>query len=532
MSSGARWALRVALALPFLQGSVSAQPVYDLLLKGGVVVDGSGAARFRADVAIALDRIAAVEAGIPGTKARRVLDVAGLVVAPGFIDNHAHLVTLEAHPDAENFLRQGITTILAPLHSQDQPWPLDAYAARVRMAPNVGLFAGHTWIRRRVMGLANRDPTADELDAMRALVDASMRQGALGFATGLEYVPASFSKTEELVALAKVAAGYGGIYVTHLRDEGPGLLASVEEALRVGREAGMPVQINHHKATGAAQFGWTERSLALIDKAAAEGLEVAHDVYPYTAFSTYSDLLLPAWSLADGPEALRARAADPAQRARILREMREIFPQQAGAGPESVQIGVMTARPELRGRSVADYLKARGRPLTLDATVEALLELQLEGGFIGIFHAMDEGDVERILRHPLAMIETDGDLVKPGTGFPHPRSYGAFPRVLSRYVREQRVLTLEAAIRKMTSMPARFWSQDERGLVRAGMLADVVAFDADKVRDLASYTDPHHYSTGVVHVLVNGTLVLDGGALTGAKPGRFLPRKRTGTQKR
>ena len=327
---------------------------------------------------------------------------------------------------------------------------------RVKMAPNVGLFAGHTWIRKRVMGLANRAPTGDELNQMRALVEAPMKQGALGFSTGLEYTPANFSKPEEVVALAKVAAGYGGVYVTHMRDEGPGLLASVEETLRVGREARMPVQINHHKATGASQFGWTERSLALIDQAFKDALEVAHDVYPYTAHSTYSDLMPPGWALADGPKAFSERVRDPATRARLAQEMRVIFPHQAGLGPDSIQVREMTGHPELQGRTIGDYLKGRKRPLTLEAAVEALIDLQLEGGFIGIFHAMDEADVKRIVRHPLAMFETDGDLVEPGEGFPHPRSYGSFPRILARYVREQKTLTLEAAIQKMTSMPARY----------------------------------------------------------------------------
>ena len=500
--------------------------VYDIVLKGGTVVDGSGARRFPADVAILKDRIAAVARDIPLAQAKRVIDVTGLIVAPGFVDNHAHLVTLEAHPFAENFLRQGITTILAPLHSQDQAWPMDEYMRRVKMAPNVGLFAGHTWIRKRVMGLANRAPTADELEQMRVLVDTSMKQGALGFSTGLEYTPANFSKPEEVIALAKVAAPYGGIYVTHMRDEGPGLLTSVEETLRVGREAGMPVQINHHKATGAAQFGWTERSLALIDQATKEGLEVAHDVYPYTAYSTYSDLMFPGWALADGAKSFAERVSDPKTRAKLVSEMRVIFPQQAGTGPDSIQVREMAGHPELQGRTLADYLKDRRRPLSVEAAVDALIELQIQGGFIGIFHAMDEADVKRIMRHPLSMFETDGDLVEPSAGFPHPRSYGSFPRVLARYVREQKLLTLEAAVAKMTSMPARFYAQSERGAIRPGMFADVVVFDAGKIRDLSTYTDPNHYSEGVIDLLVNGTLVIDAGKLTGAKPGQFLPRLR------
>lgn len=502
-------------------------PRYDLLIANGTAIDGTGAPRKRADVAIAGGRIVAVGPDLPADNAARVIDAAGLMVAPGFIDNHAHLVTLDRQPHAENFLRQGITTIMASLHSQDQPWPIDEYRARVKMAPNVGLFAGHTWTRKRVMQLANRPPTAAELDEMRALVDTTMEKGgALGLATGLEYVPASFAALDEVIALAKAVAPYGGSYVTHMKDEGPGLLDSVRDAIRIGREAGVPVLINHHKATGAAQFGWTATSLALIDAANAAGQRVAHDVYPYTAFSTYSDLMFPAWAMADGREAFATRVADPETRARLVQDMRRIFPQQAGATPASIQFRDVEVDPSLAGKTLEDYLKAQGRGTTVADAVEALIELQLKGGFIGIFHAMDEGDVERVMRHRLAMFETDGDLVEIGTGYPHPRSLGSFPRVLGRYVRERKVLTLEQAVHKMTGQPADWWGQSDRGRLAAGMKADVVIFDAERVADRASYTDPHHFPEGIRDVIVNGTPVIDGGTLTSALPGEFLARPR------
>ncbi len=499
-------------------------PVYDTVLVGGIVVDGTGAPAYLADVAINDGRIADIGPELGG-RGVETIDVTGLTVAPGFWDNHAHLVTLEEHPDAENFIRQGITTILAPLHSQDQPWPLDAYVDRVRMAPNVGLFAGHTWARKRVMGLEDRAPTPAELAWMRALIDSTMEQGALGLSTGLEYVPAAYAAVDEVVALAEVAAPYGGIYVTHMRDEGVRVIDAVQETLEVGRRAGIPVQINHHKVTGAAHWGGTSRTLDLLDSAAAAGQEVVHDVYPYTAFSTYSDLLFPPWALADGAEAFAARVADPVTRARLVAEMGTIYGQQTGPGPGSVQFRTLGGREDMIGRTLADYLVDAGRPTTLDETIEVLIELQLAGGFIGIFHGMDEADVIRIMQHPTAMFETDGDLVQPGVGFPHPRTYGSFPRILGRYVRELEALTLEEAVRKMTFLPADWLGQSDRGRLAVDMVADITVFDAERIADRAEYTDPHHYSDGVLHVWVGGTAVLRAGEMTGALPGRFLERQ-------
>lgn len=513
-----------ACAAALLASAAQPRPPYDLLVAGGTVVDGTGAPRVRADVAVRGDRIVRVDpAGIPRDSAARVIDARGLVVAPGFVDVHAHVATAIAdYPLAENFVRQGVTTILATLHAQDQPWPLGAYAGALRSAPNVGFFAGHNWIRTRVLGLADRAPTAAELAHMTALVDSSMAEGALGLSTGLEYVPAAYSAPEEVVALARAAARGGGIFVTHMRDEGPGVLRSVHETLRVAREAGIPAQISHHKVSGARQFGWSARTLAAVDSARAAGLDVTLDVYPYTAFSTVSDVLLPAWALAGGAEAFARRAADPATRARIEREAERIFPEQAGAGPASVQFREVPAAPAFAGRTLADYVRSLGRAPTVANGVRAVVDLQRRGGFVAIYHAMDEADVERILRHPWAMVDSDGDLVGLGVGWPHPRSYGAFPRVLARYVRERRVLTLEQAVRKMTELPARRVGQADRGVVRAGAFADLVAFDPERVRDVATYTDPHHFAVGVVHVVVNGVPVLERGAMTGRTPGRAL----------
>ncbi|MEO1081058.1 MAG: D-aminoacylase [Pseudomonadota bacterium] len=498
---------------------------FDVVLSGGTLVDGLGTPRFTADLGLRGERIVAISrTPLDPKDAAEVVDVSGLVVAPGFIDNHAHIqTTIHEHPLAENFTRQGITTIMASLHSGDQPWPLDEYAMSLNVAPNVGFFAGHTWTRKKVLGLENRAPNEEELQRMREYVAETMQQGALGLATGLLYVPANYAETEEVIELAKVASSYGGIYVTHMRNEGTGLLDSVNETIRIAEEADIPTQINHHKAAGIGQWGWSEQSLALIDEARERGIDIVHDLYPYTASSTSSVIMFPQWVLAGGPRDFGGRVTNPELLPRIRKEMHEIFmTDRTGGDLNRLQIRVLPSDESYNGKTLADMAADRGLPNSVETGIDLLIELQLKGGFSAIYHAMDEADVIRIMQHPLAMIETDGDPVSYGKGYPHPRSYGAFPRVLARYVRELGVLTLEEAVRKMTSMPADQYNQPQRGRLQKGAFADLVVFDPDTIQDQATYTDPHRYPTGIDHVIVNGRFVIRAGALTGDRPGVWI----------
>lgn len=498
---------------------------YDVVVTGGTVIDGSGTDRFRADVGIRGERIVAVSRDESlAEEGAEVIDASGLIVAPGFFDHHNHVQnTVHLRPLAENFVRQGITTLLPTLHSGDQPWPLDEYAESLETAPNVGFFAGHTWTRKQVLGMDDRAPTAAELEEMKRYVEETMQDGALGFSTGLLYVPANYAETEEVIALAKVAARYGGIYYTHMRDEASQLLESVREAIRIGTEAGMPVQINHFKVMGPANWGMTEQSLALVDSARAEGLDVKVDLYPYMAGSTGSSVLFPQWVLAGGVDSFRARVTDPDRRERVEREtiawMRRDW---TGGDLSRVQFRRLPSHPEYNGKTLADFAADRGVANSEEAAIDLVIQLQLDGGFSAIYHFMDEDDVIRIMKHPHSMFDTDGDPLAYGRGFPHPRSYGAFPRVLSTYVREKGVLTLEQAIRKMTSMSAERIGQQERGLIQEGMYADLTVFDAETIEDKATYVDPHQYSEGIVHVLVNGVPVLRDASLTGSMPGHVL----------
>lgn len=503
-------------------------PPYDLVLRGGTVVDGTGADRFEGDVAVDGDRIARVSrTPLPADSAERTLDAAGLVVAPGFVDNHAHVQTaLDDRPLAENFVRQGITTILASLHSGEQPWPLAAYMdslSRKGFAPNIGFFAGHTWTRRRVLGMDDRPPTADELEEMERLVEESMEDGALGLSTGLRYTPAAYAGTDEVVELARVASRHGGIYVSHMRDEGPGVVSSVRELIEIADRADIPAQIQHHKAMGVAQWGLTETTLALVDSARDEGLDIKLDYYPYLASSTSSRVLFPGWALSGGHDSLVARLEDPETRREIEEEMREIFlRERTGRDLSRIQFRTVPGAPGYEGRTLEDLAVDRGLEPTVETGVDLVIELEREGGFSAIYHVMDRGDLVRMMRHDWSMVCTDGDPVGYGQGHPHPRSYGAFPRVLGQYVREEGVLSLEEAVRRMTSMAADQIGQPDRGRIREGAYADLTVFDPDRIEDRASFTDPHRYPVGIVHVLVNGEPVIRDGSLTGRKPGRVL----------
>lgn len=519
--------LALLLLVPVALRPAGAPPApADLLVHGGTVVDGTGRPAFRADVAIRGDRIVVVApaGSTESPTARDTIDARGLVVAPGFVDVHAHVSSIHEHLAAEQFIRQGVTSMLATLHSQPLPWPLDAYTRALRTTLNTGWFAGHTWIRQRVMGTANRAPTPVELSHMTALVDSAMDQGAMGLATGLEYIPAAYASTDEVIALARVASARGGIYVTHMRDEGEHIDEALAEVLRIASEARIPAQVNHMKVTGAANFGRMPSLLARLDSARRRGIDVTVDAYPYTAFSTYSDVLFPPWALADGVDSLRARVADPVVRARLVREMLARFPQQAGDGPASITFRDIRGAPQFEGRTLADLLVSRGKPPTVAAAVEALIDLQVAGGFTGVFHAMSEADVDAVFRDTTAMVESDGDLVTFGQGTVHPRSYGSFPRVIAEYVRRRHVLTLEQAVHRMTQRPAQRFHLAGRGVVQAGAFADLVVFDSARVADRATYSAGHQYAEGVRAVVVNGQPVLRDGEMTTARPGRPLRR--------
>jgi dihydroorotase/N-acyl-D-amino-acid deacylase len=357
------------------------------------------------------------------------------------------------------------------------------------------------------------------------MVGDAMREGAFGLSTGLFYLPGTFAKLDEVVALSRVAASYGGIYTSHLREEGLGLLRGVGEAIEIGRQARIPVVLTHHKAVGKAMWGASRQTLAMIDSARAAGIDVMADQYPYTASSTSFSVLIPAWAREGGDTAFARRVKDPALRDSIAKGIVFILENDRGGGDlRRVQFASVGWKKDLEGRTLYDWAVERGVPPTSQGAVDLVIEGELKGSASMVYHVMDEGDVERIMKHPMTMIASDGSLNRPGEGVPHPRGYGTFPRVLGVYVRERGVLTLPDAVRKMTSLPAARLGLTDRGKISEGLVADLTIFDPATVKDMATFTAPHQYPKGIPYVIVNGVPVVDAGAFTTNRPGRVLRR--------
>ncbi|HEX9759450.1 MAG TPA: D-aminoacylase [Candidatus Acidoferrales bacterium] len=503
--------------------------MFDVVLRNGRIIDGSGNPWYVADVGIRDGRIAAIGrlcAPNAPCNAKRELDATGLVIAPGFIDVHAHVEgSINRIPTADNFLHDGVTSIITGNCGSSQT-ELAPWFARLResgISLNLGTLVGHNAVRRAVMGTEQRDPTPDEQTRMEALVEQAMGDGAVGFSTGLIYIPGTYSKTPEVVGLAKAAGRHNGVYASHMRNESEAIFAAIEEALHIGRESGMPVQISHFKIATRQSWGMSDRTIAAVEAARAAGLDVTVDQYPYTAGATNLGILLPSWALAGGTEEINKRLADPAVRQRIAGEMPGWIMKFAGRDRlDFAVVGRAGWDASLEGKSIAQINREWKRREVLEDEIQTVLDIMQKGGAGVIYHLMDEGDVERILRYPYTMVASDAGVIEFGRGAAHPRGYGTNARVLGRYVRERGVLRLEEAIRKMTSLPAQRFRLTDRGLVRPGMWADLVVFDAATVNDAATYEKPHAYSVGFRYVLVNGEVVVADGKHTGARPGRIL----------
>ena len=499
---------------------------YDLIIRNARVIDGTGSPGYLGALAVTGDTIVAIGSKVDGT-ATRVIDAGGQVVSPGFIDIHTHARRgIFEVPTADNYVRQGVTTLIeGPDGGSAVPLaPFLQKLEELKKTPNIASFIGQGSIRSEVIGNADRKATPDEIVKMQALVEQGMKDGAFGLSTGLFYVPGTFTPTAEVIELAKVAAKFGGMHKSHQRDDASKVLDSVRETIAIGEGGGLPTQVTHNKVIGKGNWGKSVEVLRLIDAARARGVDVTSDQYPYTASSTsVQSALVPAWALEGGRQQIMERLKDPAVRAKVKEgALMMIRDERGGGDPKNVLFANCSFDPSLAGKTLADVMQRRELGTTLEAAAEATLWIVEQGGCQGVFHAMSEEDVVRIMKHAQTMIASDGEVPTFGRANPHPRSYGTFARVLGVYVREKKALSLEEAIRKMSGFPAARLRLPDRGLLKPGMKADIAIFDPARVRDTATFEKPHAYAEGFSHVLVNGQIVYEKGAMTAARPGRVL----------
>jgi N-acyl-D-amino-acid deacylase len=542
------------LLAPLLFFFAALQP-YDVVVRNGHIVDGTGSPWYAGDIGIRAGKIAAI-GHLEGAPARRSIDAHGMVVAPGFIDMLGQSeLTILVDPRLPSKIFQGITTeitgeggSIAPLtdaivkadhvtyeHYRVTPtWrTLGEYFTRLRkqgMGINLATYAGATQIRRAVLGDENRAPNAAELERMKALVREEMHDGAMGVSTSLQYAPAPYAKTDELIALATEAAKAGGIYASHIRDEGNGIAGALDEAFRIGREANIPVEIWHLKAAGKSNWGRMPEIVAKIEAARKSGLDVAANTYAYTAWFNSFSAVIPPWAHDGGDRKLIERLKDPAMRARIRKEMETPGGDwnnewQEVPGPEAILLCAVQ-NPKLvplQGKTIAEIAKLWNKD-PIDTVFDILIE---DEAFTEVaMFAMAEPDVTLALQQPWVSICNDSQGTSPdgllGKEHPHPRAYGTFPRILKKYVRDEKKLTLEDAIRKFSALPAERMRIADRGVLKAGMWADLVVFDPENIRDLATFEQPNQLSQGMRFVLVNGVAVIEEGKMTGKLPGRVV----------
>jgi N-acyl-D-amino-acid deacylase len=526
--------------------------MYDILITGGDIYDGTGGNPIKADIAVSGDKISRI-GQLKGARARRVIDATGRAVAPGFINMLSWSnESLLADGKSQSEIRQGVTTqimgegsSMGPLtavmkdrmvkEQGDIKYPIEwttlaeylLYLEKKGVSQNVASFIGATTLREYAIGLEDKDPTSQQLDLMRKLVKQEMEAGALGIGSSLIYAPANYAKTEELIDLCKVAAQYQGKYISHIRSEGARLLEGVDELIRISRETNIPAEIYHLKASGETNWPKMDQVIEKVEAARKTGLKITADMYTYIASSTGLDACVPLWAQSGGPEAMRERFRDPSQRRRILSEMTSPDPGAENRVNTPDKVLLVEFKNEklkpLQGKTLAEVAKLRHK-----SPEETVLDLMTEDeSRVGaVYFTMSEENLKKQIALPWVSFGSDGASMAPESVFlksgTHPRAYGNFARLLGKYVREEGIISLTEAVRKLTSLPARNLSLDRRGLLKQGMFADVVLFDPESIADRATFEKPHQYAVGVDSVVVNGQLVLDNGHHTGARPGRAL----------
>lgn len=520
--------LYLFLSLPVL---VSGQD-FDLVILNGKIIDGSGNSWYYGDVAMKDGKI--VKIGKAGQWAsRHVIDAKGLIVAPGFIDVHTHIEGNDLRvPTAGNFILDGVTSVVTG-NCGGSNVDMARYFQRldsVKTSINVATLIGHNSVRQAVMGNSQRDPSPEEQTKMEQLVEKAMQDGAVGLSTGLIYVPGTYSKTPEVIGLAKAASRHNGVYASHIRDEGDQVTEAIEEAINIGRQAGIPVEISHFKVTYKPNWGRSVSTIAQVAQARKEGIDVTMDQYPYVASSTTLNTQLPTWAFAGGNDSMKIRLKNPVTRAKIKKEMLENLKKKLIKSYSFAVVAFYRVDTTFNGKNISEVNLMKKRKPKAAEEAETILEMVENGSASMIYFSMNEDDLKRIMQYPFNMFASDAGIARYGSGMPHPRAYGTNARVLGQYVRSLKMIPLEEAIRRMTSLPAQKFQLRDRGLLREGLAADIVIFDETKVGDQATFVKPHAYSIGFQFVIVNGQVVAENGKHTGVRSGQVLKGPGTASQ--
>ncbi len=523
----------VCIATALVLGGVFAQRLhlrvqataatYDLVITNARIVDGSGNPWFRADVAVKDGRIVRI-GRVAAAEASKAIDAKGQILAPGFIDVHTHVESIYSLPAAENFIRMGVTSLVTG-NCGTSATDVSEFLGRMKEKPiavNLGTLVAHGSVRRKVMGLDDRAPTHDEMKKMEGVVEQAMKDGAVGLSTGLIYVPGTYAKTDEITALARVVARYGGLYATHMRNEGEKVADAIRESIQIGEQAGLPVEISHFKISNKKLWGQSPMTIGLVRDARARGLMVTVDQYAYTASSTSLDSRLPTWLRAGGLEEAKKRLADKATRERVISEMKEGLRRSGFKDYSYAMVASYDPDRSFNGKSIAEITKQVRGKSDITSQIEQIVAMYEAGGAGMVYHGMSEDDVQRIMREPFTMIASDSGVRQADESVPHPRGYGNNARVLGHYVRELQLIPLEDAVRKMTSLPAQTFGFRDRGLIREGFAADMVIFDEKTIIDRATFDKPHQFPVGISSVIVNGQLVFADGQMTEARSGVAL----------
>jgi N-acyl-D-amino-acid deacylase len=512
------------LAAVCIVNYLSAQTNADILIRNGRILDGTGNSWRYGDVAIKDGKILKV-GNLINFSAAKTIDAKGMIVCPGFIDVHTHIEGDELKtPTADNFIHDGVTTVVTG-NCGSSNTNIKRYLQTIdsiKLSINVASLIGHNDVRKAVMGTANRKATEEEIQEMEAIVDEAMKDGAVGFSTGLIYIPGTYSSTDEVLRLAKVAARYKGIYASHMRDEGDSVTQAINEAIYIGKEAKMPVEISHFKLSGQQNWGRSRETLPMIIKAREEGIDVTIDQYPYTASSTNLGTLIPDELLADGQDSIHARLARPEVRKYVTDYMLAKLKKRKLKHFSYPVVAYYRADTTFNGKSIEEVNLLMHRKHKAKEETETVMDMMQKGGAGMVFHGMSDEDVERIMKYPFNMFASDAGIRVFGQGSPHPRGYGTNARVLSEYVRDKNILSLEEAIRRMTSLPAQKFGLNDRGLLKEGYAADILIFDDKEVQDLSTYDKPHAYSKGFKYVIVNGQVVVEDEKHTGTRSGKAL----------